>query len=53
MSQDRLFLTYLPDQALERIEETAYQLLEEVGIALEHERAREMLHGRHPNAHPT
>ncbi len=45
MSDSRLQLQFLSEEALERIEETAYRLLEEVGIALEHEEAREMLHG--------
>ncbi len=33
------------DRALAEIEAVAYRLLDEVGIALEHEGAREMLHG--------
>lgn len=44
-STDRLFLTFLPQEALDRLEETALKLLDEVGVALEHEKAREMLHG--------
>ncbi len=38
-------LHYLPDQALTDIESTAYRLLAEVGIALNHEGMRERLHG--------
>ncbi|MEJ2211648.1 MAG: trimethylamine methyltransferase family protein, partial [Anaerolineae bacterium] len=45
MGADRLFLRALSPEALDQIEETAYRLLEEVGILLEHEDAREMLHG--------
>jgi trimethylamine--corrinoid protein Co-methyltransferase len=46
MLQERLMLQFLSEDALEQIEETAFRLLEEVGLALEHERAREMLHGQ-------
>jgi trimethylamine--corrinoid protein Co-methyltransferase len=46
MSANRLQLQFLTDEALEKIEETAYRLLDEVGIALQHARAQEMLHGR-------
>ncbi len=45
MESERLFLTFLTKEALDRIEETALRLLDEVGITLEHERAREMLAG--------
>ena len=45
MAHERLHLKYLSEDALDQIEETAYRLLEEVGIALEHETGREMLHG--------
>ncbi|HSR34238.1 MAG TPA: trimethylamine methyltransferase family protein [Anaerolineae bacterium] len=45
MSQSRWLLETLSEDALDQIEETAYRLLEEVGIALDHARAREMLHG--------
>jgi trimethylamine--corrinoid protein Co-methyltransferase len=45
MDADRLFLTFLSQEALDRIEETAHRLLDKVGIILEHEGAREMLHG--------
>ncbi len=38
-------LRYLTDAALDDIESTAYRLLSEVGIALDHEEARERLHG--------
>jgi len=46
MPQDRLQLQFLSDGGLDQIEETAYRLLEEVGLALEHEQAREMLQGQ-------
>lgn len=39
-------LQFLSDDGLDKIEATAYRLLDEVGIALDHEEAREMLHGR-------
>jgi trimethylamine--corrinoid protein Co-methyltransferase len=39
-------LHFLSDEGLDQIEETAHCLLEEVGIVLDHERAREMLHGQ-------
>jgi trimethylamine--corrinoid protein Co-methyltransferase len=45
MPHNRLMLQFLSDDDLDRIERTAYRLLEEVGLALEHDRAREMLHG--------
>jgi len=45
MTGTRLRLDVLSDEALARIEETAFRLLSEVGIALEHQRATEMLHG--------
>jgi trimethylamine---corrinoid protein Co-methyltransferase len=38
-------LQFLSDRALADIESTAHRLLDEVGIALEHAEAREMLHG--------
>ncbi len=38
-------LQFLSDRALADIESTAHRLLGEVGIALEHAEAREMLHG--------
>lgn len=46
MGEDRLQLQFLPDEALDQIEDTAYRLLSEVGVALRHTAAREMLHGR-------
>ena len=45
MPGTRLRLRVLSDKALARIEETAYRLLHEVGIALEHDQARDLLHG--------
>jgi trimethylamine--corrinoid protein Co-methyltransferase len=38
-------LQFLSGEALDKIENTAHRLLDEVGIALEHAEAREMLHG--------
>lgn len=38
-------LRFLSDDALDKIESTAYRLLDEVGIALDHSTAKEMLHG--------
>ena len=46
MTKNRLQLKFLSDEALDQIEETAYRLLEEVGISLEHDGATEMLHGQ-------
>lgn len=46
MSDSRLCLRYLSEEALDQIEETAYRLLAEVGIALHHPVAAEMLCGR-------
>jgi len=45
MSGNRLRLEFLSQRALDQIEEAAYRLLDEVGLSLEHDRAREMLHG--------
>jgi trimethylamine--corrinoid protein Co-methyltransferase len=45
MSKDRLWLHFLSEQALDQIEETAYRLLDEVGIQLQHATATELLHG--------
>jgi trimethylamine--corrinoid protein Co-methyltransferase len=45
MPENRLYLQLMSDEALDQIEETAYRLLAEVGIALEHPRAAEMLRG--------
>jgi trimethylamine--corrinoid protein Co-methyltransferase len=38
-------LQFLSDDALGKIESTAYRLLDEVGIDLDHSEAKEMLHG--------
>jgi trimethylamine--corrinoid protein Co-methyltransferase len=43
--QNRLWLQLLSDEGIDQIERTAYRLLDEVGITLEHDQAREMLHG--------
>jgi len=45
MLENRLLLQYLSDDALDQIEETAYRLLDQVGIELDHGQAQEMLHG--------
>ena len=45
MSDRRLHIELLSDPELDRIEETAYTLLDEVGISLDHALATEMLHG--------
>jgi trimethylamine--corrinoid protein Co-methyltransferase len=45
MLDNRLQLQFLPPEALDRIEETAYRLLDEVGISLQHAGATAMLHG--------
>jgi trimethylamine--corrinoid protein Co-methyltransferase len=45
MSKNRLQFQFLSEEFLISIEETAYRLLAEVGISLEHAAAREMLHG--------
>lgn len=45
MSTNRLGIEFLSEIALEHIEETAYRLLSEVGILLEHKDAVEMLDG--------
>ena len=45
MSKKRLQLQFLSEEAVDQIEETAYQLLDEVGISLQHATATEMLHG--------
>lgn len=42
---DRLRIEFLSEPELDRIEETAYTLLDEVGISLDHALATEMLHG--------
>jgi trimethylamine--corrinoid protein Co-methyltransferase len=46
MAGDRLRLEILSEESLVKIEETAYRLLAEVGISLQHAAAREMLHGQ-------
>jgi len=43
--KNRLLLQYLSEDALDQIEATAYRLLDEVGIELDHSQAQEMLHG--------
>ena len=45
MYENRLLLPFLSDEDLDRVEATAYRLLAEVGIDLQHARAQEMLHG--------
>jgi len=45
MLENRLRLQVLSDVALDQIEETAYRLLDEVGISLQHAGATERLHG--------
>jgi trimethylamine--corrinoid protein Co-methyltransferase len=45
MTTRRVVLELLHEDELRQIEETALRILDEVGIALEHDRAREMLHG--------
>lgn len=45
MPGSRLQLQFLPEEALDQIQETAYRLLDEVGISLQHTTAAEMLHG--------
>jgi trimethylamine--corrinoid protein Co-methyltransferase len=46
MPENRLQIQFLSEEALDQIEETAYRLLDEVGISLQHDTATEMLHGR-------
>ncbi len=46
MPRNRLYVHFLTEEALDQIEETAYRLLDEVGILLRHAAATEMLHGR-------
>jgi trimethylamine:corrinoid methyltransferase-like protein len=46
VSHNGLALQVFTSQQLDRIEETAFRLLEEVGISLQHRRAVEMLSGR-------
>ena len=45
MPKQRLALRVLSDDGLDQIEETAYRLLADVGISLQHAGATEMLHG--------
>jgi trimethylamine--corrinoid protein Co-methyltransferase len=45
VTRHRVELHALSDDAIRGIESTAYRLLEEVGIQLDHPEAREMLHG--------
>ena len=45
MLENRLRLQFLSEESLIKIEETAYRLLAEVGISLQHTPAQEMLHG--------
>jgi trimethylamine---corrinoid protein Co-methyltransferase len=45
VAHHRLQLQVLSDEQLSEIESTAYRLLDEVGIALRHPQATEMLHG--------
>ncbi len=44
MSKTRL-LRFLSEEALDKIEETSYRLLDEIGISLQHASAAEMLNG--------
>jgi trimethylamine--corrinoid protein Co-methyltransferase len=46
MPGNRWRLEFLSDEDLDKIEETAYRLLDEVGISLQHTTATEMLSGR-------
>lgn len=45
MPGNRLHIQFLSEEALDQIEATAYRLLDEVGISLQHNIATEMLHG--------
>ncbi|MFC2036550.1 trimethylamine methyltransferase family protein [Chloroflexota bacterium] len=45
MSNTRSLLGFLSEKALDKIEESAYRLLDEVGISFQHDAATEMLHG--------
>lgn len=45
LTTNRLSLRILSEEALDKIEESAYRLLGEVGISLQHPLAVEMLHG--------
>ncbi len=46
MFEERLTLSVLSEEGLRAIEATAYRLLDQVGISLQHTAATEMLHGR-------
>jgi trimethylamine--corrinoid protein Co-methyltransferase len=46
MARHRPRLQWLSEEQLDQIEATAFRLLEEVGITLQHPRAQELLHGR-------
>jgi trimethylamine--corrinoid protein Co-methyltransferase len=46
MSKSLSRIQYLPEEALDQIEECSYRLLDEVGISLQHAMAAEMLQGR-------
>ena len=43
MSNSRIWLRVLSEEALDKIAESAYRLLDEVGISLQHAVAKEML----------
>ena len=45
MADHRLQLRVLTEESVQEIEKTAYRLLAEVGVALDHPRAVEMLSG--------
>jgi trimethylamine--corrinoid protein Co-methyltransferase len=45
LPQSRFLCQFLSEDALDQIEDVAYRLLNEVGIALEHDQAQEMIHG--------
>jgi trimethylamine--corrinoid protein Co-methyltransferase len=45
MPNHRAFLRFLSEGALDSIEDSAYRLLAEVGVSLQHSAATEMLHG--------
>jgi trimethylamine--corrinoid protein Co-methyltransferase len=52
LSKDGLFIETFSEEQLVRIEETAFRLLEEVGISLQHKRAVEMLHAHGARVEP-
>jgi len=45
VSENRLFIQYLSEEGLDQIEETAFRLLDEVGISLRHDGVSKMLYG--------